>query len=307
MNRPCPLCKSTESGFLWNITRFERPFEIHRCTRCGLIMMKPLPEMASPEEMYGEAYYTGPGDRGQYTYLDERRNPRGHRAVNRARIRFLLRLYRKLQAKTGSNPATPVFLDVGCSFGALVHEARLAGCDAHGIDISGFAAAEGARTGLDIRKATAETLPDYGTPLDLVTMIEVIEHLADPAKALRALARAMRPGGLLVIQTADMDGRQAQKAGPGYHYFLPGHLVYFSQQTLTRLLDLCGFDVVRVSRPCEFGLWPKLIKSRGTFRSFREYRKWLTIAWYHLKSKLRWRGTPLTSGMVVHARRRCDE
>ena len=210
MNRPCPLCKSTESDFLWNITRFERPFEIHRCTQCGLIMMKPLPEMASPEEMYGEAYYTGPGDRGQYTYLDERRNPRGHRAVNRARIRFLLRLYRKLQAKTGSNPATPVFLDVGCSFGALVHEARLAGCDAR-IDISGFAAAEGARTGLDIRQATAETLPDHGTPLDLVTMIEVIEHLADPAKPCVPGARNARR---TVIQTADMDGRQAQRPAP---------------------------------------------------------------------------------------------
>lgn len=307
MTHPCPLCTSTDAHFLWEITRFKRPFSIYRCNQCGLIMMHPLPTLASPDELYGKAYYTGTGGQGQYTYLDERKNPRGHSAVNQARIRFLLRLYRKLQAKTGATVARPVFLDVGCSFGALVNAARLAGCEAHGIDISEFAVREGTRLGLDIRKASAETLPDYGKPLDLVTMIEVIEHLADPAATLRALARKMRPGGLLVLQTADMDGRQAVKAGPEYHYFLPGHLVYFSLSTLTRLLDLCGFDVVSVSRPCEFGLWPKLLKSHGTFRSLWEYRKWLTIAWYHFKSKIHWKGTPLTSGMVVHARRRLSE
>lgn len=304
MNRPCPLCTNRNSSFLWTINRFEQPFDVRQCPGCGLIYQDPLPEAQEVEEMYGQSYYTGESGQGRYTYLDERNNPRGHRAVNRARIRILLRLWHHLNNQSDPDDRPPEFLDVGCSFGALVQEAALAGCAAHGIDISEYAVQEGLHAGLDIRKATPEALPPWDVPLDLVTMIEVIEHLANPVAALRSLARAMRPGGILVIQTANMDGRQARRAGPAYHYFLPGHLVYFSRRTLTRMLSECGFDVVRVSYPCEFGLLPKLKKSRGTFRSLLDYRKWVTITRYHLMSKLHWGNFAWTSGMVIHARLR---
>jgi len=304
MNRSCPLCENRNPSHLWTITRFEQPFDIKVCPDCSMIYQDPLPEAHQVEELYDQAYYTGQGGQGRYTYLDERTNPRGHRAVNRARIRFLLRIWRRLRDPASQTPEYPVFLDVGCSFGALVQEAQMAGCDAHGIDISGYAVQEGIRAGLDIRKATPESLPSWSSPLDLVTMIEVIEHLPDPASALRSLARAMQPGGILVIQTANMDGRQARRAGSAYHYYLPGHLVYFSRKTLTTMLSQCGFDVVRVSYPCEFGLRPKLVKSQGTFRSLLDYRKWLTITRYHLMSKLHWGEFAWTSGMVIHARRR---
>lgn len=304
MERPCPVCGSAKSGLLWTIDRFDHPFDIHRCHACGLIFMQPLRVSKTLEEMYDETYYTGEAGTGRYTYLDERRNPRGHRAVNRARIRCLIRLHRKLHPAESKRKLA--FLDVGCSFGALVHEAEAAGCLAHGIDVSDYAVKEGAREGLDLKKAVPEALPDFGDPLDLVSMIEVIEHLPDPKAALCSIARAMRPGGIILIQTANMDGRQAKRAGPSYHYFLPGHLVYFSLRTLGLLLDQAGFRLIRVSYPCEFGLIPKLRKSRGNFTSVLDYRKWITIAWYHLKSKIHWGSFALTSGMVVHAVRRED-
>jgi SAM-dependent methyltransferase len=159
--------------------------------------------------------------------------------------------------------------------------------------------------GLQVLRASPERIPDFDrmNGFHIVSMIEVIEHLPDPRAALTELARVMHPEGLLIIQTANMDGLQAKRAGEAYHYFLPGHLVYFSRKTLTRLLLECGFENTAIFYPCEFGLLPKLKKSRGNFKTLPDYRAWFRIAWYHLRSKIHWGDFALTSGMVVYARK----
>jgi len=286
---------------LYTIDRFMRPFDVHQCPVCGFIFMYPAPDAGQLAAIYSEDYYTAHPEEKRYTYLDERKNPAGHRAVNTARMARALRAVRKTFRDDPVN-----FLDVGCSFGALVQEAGALGCRACGIDISQYAAEHARRQGLDVRQASPEAIPDFGLApagFHIVSMIEVIEHLPDPRAALTEIARVMAPGGLLIIQTANMDGRQAKKAGPAYHYFLPGHLSYFSRKTLTRLLRECGYQNTQAFYPCEFGLLPKLKKSRGNFKSLRDYRAWPRIAWYHLKSKIHWREFALTSGMVVYARK----
>ena len=292
----CNLCGGRESEPLWTITRFEKPFAIHRCPRCGLVFMRPFFSDAELAAMYGEEYYTDKAPSGTYTYTDERLNPSGYRSVNRARIRMIAKFLPR-------NSGPRHFLDIGCSFGALVDEAARAGFTASGLDISEYAVATARTRGLDVRQGTPDAIPDFGHRFHAVTMIEVIEHLADPRRALEEIARVLEPGGIVVIQTANMDGRQAVRAGAGYHYFLPGHLHYFSRRTLAALLAATGFGDLKVFHPCEFGLVPKLRKSRGTFRRLRDYGKWFRIALYHWKSKFHWRDRALTSGMVIYARK----
>jgi 2-polyprenyl-3-methyl-5-hydroxy-6-metoxy-1,4-benzoquinol methylase len=293
----CSLCGAeTPQQALYTIRRFARPFDIHQCPACGFMFMHPMPGAEELSAMYSENYYTECSEPKRYSYLDERTNPAGHRAVNTARLR------RAMRAMTCPEDNL-AFLDIGCSFGALVHEAAALGCRACGIDISAYAVEYARKEGLEVRQASPEAIPDFGAPFHIVTMIEVIEHLPDPRAALLETARVMRPGGLLVIQTANMDGRQAKRAGAAYHYFLPGHLSYFSRKTLARLLGECGFENVQAFYPCEFGLIPKLKKSRGKFQSLWDYRAWFRITWYHLKSKIHWGNFALTSGMVIYARK----
>ena len=59
--------------------------------------------------------------------------------------------------------------------------------------------AEGQRLAIDYRAAGVETLDDER--FDLVTCMEVIEHVADPAAFVRGLARVLAPGGLLILST----------------------------------------------------------------------------------------------------------
>jgi 2-polyprenyl-6-hydroxyphenyl methylase/3-demethylubiquinone-9 3-methyltransferase len=95
-------------------------------------------------------------------------------------------------------------LDVGCGAGLLAEPLARLGAKVTGIDAApeliavarGHAAAQGLE--IDYRAGAVEAL---GGQFDLVTSMEVIEHVADPAAFVRALAKRLAPGGLLVLST----------------------------------------------------------------------------------------------------------
>lgn len=290
----CPLCGADRRVTAYHITRTDPDFEVSRCLACGHLYMDPPPDEKTLASLYEEGYYDGSA---AFSYTDERNNRRGFQAVARARIRKILR---SLHIKNGNGAG---FLDVGCSFGSLLDAAAEAGFTATGLDISNYAVEYVNKQGHTAIRGIPETATLPREKFAAITMVEVIEHLRDPKKALMNLFRATAPGGLILIQTANMDGRQARKAGAEYHYFLPGHLQYFNRRRLTSLLAECGFCDVRCHYPCEFGLLPKLKKSRGEFRKFRDYLRWFRISWYHLKSKIHLGNFALTSGMVLTARK----
>lgn len=292
MNRCCNLCRGTDTVELYTITRFTRPFTVHRCSGCGLIFTKPMPAPDELAKLYDREYFTGSSKPGAFVYTDERKNPRGYQAVNRARIKKIISC---LGRRSGN------FLDVGASFGALLDAAAEAGFRTSALELSPYAVDHLQKSAHRVYTGSPESTRLPEKEFCVITMIELIEHLADPTAALCNIRRAITPDGLLVIQTANMDGRQARRAGSSYHYFLPGHLHYFSRRTLTTMLEKCGFQVKKVYYPCEFGLLPKLQKSRGEFIRARDYLKWFKTASYHLRSKIHPGKFALTSGMVVYA------
>lgn len=281
----CPVCSSTPR-YLYTIERFSPAFDVHRCAACGLEMQPLIPEQ--PGELYDEAYYTGAAE---YNYRDERRKTRYDRYVHNARLRNIARFV----------PAPADFTDVGAAFGSFVEAARDFGYRARGLDVSAYAAAEARKRGLDVTHGELEPGVLAPRSTDVLTMIEVFEHLPDPRRAMQALREAVRPGGLVVVQTANFLGRQARIAGAGYHYYLPGHFFYYNTRNLRRLFAEFGFSRSFVYRPVDFGLVPKLLKSRGDFTKAGDYLRWLKIVWYHLKGKVAFGDFALTSSMVFYA------
>ena len=285
----CPVCGEVPRH-LHTIDRFRPSFDVLQCPSCTLQMQSEIP--SDPAIHYDRDYYEG---RAEYSYRDERAKAAYDRHVWRARLRNIARF----------RPPPADFLDVGCAFGGFVSEAAFAGYRARGMDVSQFAVDEARKRGVDCLHDTLcnPRLPLEADSLDIVTMIEVFEHLEDPLLAMENLRRILRPGGLLLIQTANFCGRQALKEGRDYHYYLPGHLFYYSTISLRRLFEKYGFSDVRFYRGADFGLLPKLLKSRGDFESIRDYARWLKIAAYHLKSKIAFGDFALTSSMVAYARR----
>lgn len=96
-------------------------------------------------------------------------------------------------------------IDVGCGAGLLAEPLARLGATMTGIDAApeniGAARAHAAATGLDIEYIAGgiENLP--GRTFDLVTSMEVIEHVTDPAAFVGALAGALAEGGLMILST----------------------------------------------------------------------------------------------------------
>jgi len=99
-------------------------------------------------------------------------------------------------------------------------------------------------------------LSDFDTSgrfFDVVTLFDLIEHTTDPQATLRACHRLLRPGGLLIITTPNVDGLVprvtyclfAATLGAWDHPTPPGHVVQFSRRTLQQMLEQTDFRIVR--------------------------------------------------------------
>jgi 2-polyprenyl-3-methyl-5-hydroxy-6-metoxy-1,4-benzoquinol methylase len=137
----------------------------------------------------------------------------------------------------------------------------------------------------------------------VISMIEVIEHLKNPKTISKYIYDKLKIGGVAVIQTADLSAHQAVRAGNSYHYYLPGHLSYYSESNLKTLFHAAGFKKIHFYRPVDFGLLAKLKKMRGSFTTASDYLRMIPTSMYHFKGYLRWRKVPLTSSMVMYAQK----
>jgi SAM-dependent methyltransferase len=96
-------------------------------------------------------------------------------------------------------PERPQILDVGCGTGAnLIMLAEFG--EASGLDVSEDALAFCVKRGLDqVKLGAAEELPYRDGAFDLVTALDVIEHLDDDVAALKEIHRVLRPGGYVLL------------------------------------------------------------------------------------------------------------
>lgn len=132
-------------------------------------------------------------------------------------------------------------LDVGCGTGTMLTHLAAYG-KAQGVDIDEEAIGYCRDRGLtEVRLGSAETLPFEDESFDLVTALDVIEHLDDDTVALREIRRVLRPGGLVLVTVPA-------------HPFLWGdqdevnlHKRRYVAPEIRARLSESGFDVLRLS------------------------------------------------------------
>ncbi len=139
-------------------------------------------------------------------------------------------------------------IELGCSHGGFAAMLGAAGFDAAGLEVSPWIV-DFARQAFSIPvfQGPLEQQPIPEGTYDLVALMDVLEHLADPLETLRSVARILSPGGLVAIQTPaypagkSLDELKASSA-PFLDMLLPGeHLYLFSSQSLQRILSSTGF------------------------------------------------------------------
>jgi hypothetical protein len=92
---------------------------------------------------------------------------------------------------------------------------------------------------------------------DAVTLWSVLAHLAQPVQELTTLRGLLRPDGVLLLLTVNAGSLKLKRDLAAWGGFTPNHLVFFSAETLARLLRAAGFGAVVMppwySEPVECG------------------------------------------------------
>ena len=140
-------------------------------------------------------------------------------------------------------------LDVGCGGGLLAEGMARRGARVTGIDLSPGAlevarlhALEGG-VAVEYRQVAVEDLAtaERGA-FDLVTCLEMLEHVPDPSRVLQDLAQLVRPGGDVVCSTINRNAKSFALAIVGAEYLL-------------RLLPTGTHQYARLIRPSELARW----------------------------------------------------
>jgi SAM-dependent methyltransferase len=201
-------------------TDTRKTFQIVKCSQCSLVFTNPMP-------MLSELYH----DTLDKVYVKSTKQRVKTAELTIDRVRRL--------------KPTGKLLDIGCSTGILL-DAASKYYEVEGIETSKWSRDEAAKRHivLDLPLSKLQIKAEY----DVVTLFGVIEHFENPREELSLMFEALKPGGLLVIYTGDVDSWLPRLLGKRWWWFQGMHTFYFSDKTCTALLRSCGFDVEPVEK-----------------------------------------------------------
>ena len=233
----CRLCGSGEVALRGTKSGkfLKRDFRYWHCGACDYLFVDPFPGYG----VYDQAYYEG---RGADPYVDYESEYRDYRSADR--LDEFEDLWRVASRYIAQNiPASPVeWLDFGCGAGGLLKflrdkaELRIGGSRwplrVTGHDVGPYADKlrkdDGFRI-LNLAELAAE--PDAG--YDVISLIEVAEHIEFPDPVFALVSRLLKPGGLLLLTTGNVASPVARRKGLAYAYLLPEiHVGYFTPRAL---------------------------------------------------------------------------
>ena len=225
--RDCPVCGRNEAEpYL-----LKGELRLVRCRHCAMIYANPVPGEYASGEYYDRA--------GTDYYLSPAKLESDYAAV---RFEREVRLFRR-HCQGGA------VLDVGCSSGAFLYQLnhRFLGCyQVLGADVSGPPLDYAESRGVAVIRGNFLEQDFGGRQFDAVTFWAVLEHLAAPQRFLTKAATVLKPNGLCFVLVPNMKSLAARTLGARYRYIYPQHLNYFTQATLTKMVE-AQFSVIQRS------------------------------------------------------------
>ena len=150
-------------------------------------------------------------------------------------------LVTSLWSRYGKDKEPAAIVDIGCGAGTMVEELARFGV-AYGLDVSNTALGYCHGRGLDsVTLGDASALPYQDERFDLVTSIDVLEHVDDDVSALRETYRVCRKGGMLIATVPAFNFLWSRRDDQLHH-----KRRYYLEQFRSRVSS-AGFKVIRAT------------------------------------------------------------
>jgi len=238
----CRLCDNETRPFLSIATNdLDEPFldetlrrqlpelKLRRCPHCACLWAN---DARKDDGILAAAY-----ERVSDSYFDSLENdPR------------FTQFYKRLEQLAKQHVSGGTILDVGCGDGVFLSSLS-DDWSKRGVEPSASGASLAQKKNLDVACATLDSSKQYEA--DLISALDVIEHVVDPHQFVDSFKRHLRPRGCVLLLTGDADSYPARIAGPQWSYLRwCGHISVFSGLGLRRLLESHGFEILDWQR-CE--------------------------------------------------------
>jgi SAM-dependent methyltransferase len=213
----------TSADFQITNKQYGRMGALDRCGNCGFHQCTDLANVLE--------YYVNMGDR-QYEATRE------SRALQELGILRLIPTSRRRGR----------LLDIGAGSGILIEQAKKIGFEAEGVEPSIELQTRATELGLKVHLGVLPH-PDVNGRFDVITIVDVIEHVPDPVGLLRQARELLAPTGVLLVATPDRRSLVARLLGWKWWHYRVAHIGYFDRTTLEAAISRAGFELSALRRP----------------------------------------------------------
>lgn len=243
--RNCAVCQSAERIPLYHPARSPGP--VMRCAGCGFVYVADIQRDEAIIDHDSVAGYVEErllhsadlNDLVGSWEMTELLRKRGEEALLRAGAFDALQYILPLRQPPGR------LLDFGCGWGFFLGAAKELGWEIHGLEpLPGHAIYARAQFGAEVVTDVLRSNMFAPESFDVITAFQVFEHLPDPAGNLEILQRALKPGGVILIEVPNINTWSVRLLGKRHRHFVHDHLNFFSTDTLSALLARHGLKAV---------------------------------------------------------------
>jgi SAM-dependent methyltransferase len=209
-------------------------YNVYRCQGCGLERTNPRPTINTIDTYYPPSYAP---------YQSEVIGKESKLQNFKKYLRFLI----GHKSRELPNVKPGRMLEIGCSSGNYMEQARQSGWTVDGIEFSPDAAAIARSKGFLVHVGAIENIQLNVKKYDLITAWMVLEHLHQPVEALRKASEWVKPHGYLVALVPSADSLSRRLFGSrSYDLHLPNHLFHYTPKTLNTILSNSGWKLEKV-------------------------------------------------------------